>query len=1098
MRFLPVALSFLFLASVAHAQVDTAVLIRQVKPQGASLVMQAEALSDQKRYLEAGRALASIDINDSVYLSYVTRAAQLLSDTTAGEADIAAILATLQKYYPQEARIRQLCRAYYHCAGQRTDSVLAATNDVLTRTPTRAALSNIRTGYLIGKKEYARMYEDAKVYLPFQPFNGTDIKRLALAAYQERRYGQFYAWCLFGLANMTSEGEAAIFLGLIEQVMLEGVEPAKGPATLPKIEALDDLDDILQSGAAAKSTYKYRGPMGDLRMMKQIHLFFSGLKQRSFSGSSALETVVLPYITLLQDQELWPVIAGGAVYLSTRGKYGKEADLKRWLGMRMDMMFKVPALHTVNFRGKAYTVESRYTADNGEVSTLVEGSFDPKNWSQIHVVKLYRAGTPEAEFDMKSPGSLEGTYKVYYPDESLEAVKTFRDGKLNGPYTAYTPQGVTTYRADYRDGEEEGDVWYYYPSGAVKKRIRKRMGVATDYESHYYEDGTLKDTVAVQNGKAQGVQKRYSGTGHLTGSFTYTNGELNGPFTTYHTNGAKREEGAYLNGKSQGKFTAYHANGRLRGTTVYENDRVVDTVFQYDEFGRLVEKDFARRDYDNRTEHLFDKGRHYASLTYKGGKLHTLEYYDASGKVTSKQEGLSKGRKTIKLYYPSGRLMTEYAVEEGLRHGRGVEYYPAGGKMTESNYINDALEGPYTGYFSNGKVASTLNYRSGKEEGLQLYYHANGKLRSAYYREAGMEEGYVQGYDTKGRISNRNPYIGGEQVGWSQRVDSANALRIESRIRNGTQDRIRYYLYGRFYSDVDELGRNGVVEVRDSLKRLYRVITYKDGIRFGKEGFFHPATGKPYSEVFSNGTDYQGPYHVYDEMGKPFRESVYTDRGQLTGAVSNYIAGELDSRETYMPEKDSSHTVTYGPYGKVSSTYGELNDETEGWRTYYDPMTGSVAGFLYFEDDMVTGYAEPDAAGKPKALILLTEEHQTVTTHYASGKKALEFEVMNGMRNGIFRRYYESGALFLDMTYVNGRSDGRLQEFYQDGKPATDEHYICGERFGAGRYYYANGRLRAELNYYDSDREGWQRYYAETGASVGEFWDKANLAIRKK
>lgn len=1098
MRFLPVALVLFFLVPYAQAQVDTAILIRQVKPQGASLVAQADELENQKRYLEAGRRLASMDINDSLYLSYITQAAQLLSDTTAGEADIAAILATLQKYYPQETRIRQLCRAYYHSAAQRTDSVLAATNDVLTRTPSRASLSNIRSGYLVDKKLYAQMYEDAKVYLPFQPFNGTDIKRLALAAYHERKYGQFYAWCLFGLANMTNEGEAATFLALIEQVMLEGVEPAKGAATLPKIEALDDLDDILQSGAAAKNTYKYRGPMSDLRMMKQVHLFFSGLKQRSFIGNSALETVVLPYITLLQDQELWPVIAGGAVYLSTRGKYGKEADLKRWLGMRMEMMFKVPALHTVNFRGKAYTVESRYTSDNGEVATLVEGNFDPKNWSQIHVLKLYRSGTQETEFDMKSPGTVEGTYKVFHPDESLEAIKTFSGGKLNGPYTAYTAQGVMTYKADYKNDQEDGDVWYYYPSGALKKRTRKLMGEFADYESHYYEDGTLKDTVPVQNGKATGVQKRYSGTGHLTGSFTYVNGELNGPFTTYYTNGAKHEEGAYLNGKSHGKFTAYHPNGRLRGTTVYENDRVVDTVFRYNAFGRLEEKDFARRDYDNRTEHMFDKGRHYASFTYKSGKLHIVEYYDAAGKVTSSQEGLSKGRKTIKLYYPNGKLMTEYAVEDGLQHGRRTDYYPTGGKMNEANYINDEREGVYTGYFSNGKVASELNYRSGKEHGLQLYYHANGKLRTVYYSETGNQEGYVLRYNTKGRLTNRDPYVGGESVGWSQTVDSANALRIESRTRNGSQDMLRYYLYGKFYTDVNELGRNGVVEVRDSLKRLYRTITYKDGIRFGKEGFFHPATGKPYSEAFSNGNDLQGAYKVYDETGKLFRESMYTDRGQLTGVASFYIAGDLDSKETSMPDKDSSHTVIYGPYGKASSTYGELNDNTEGWRTYYDPMTGSVAGFLYFEDDMIVGYAEPDAAGKPKSLILLTEERQTITTHYASGKKALELEVMNGLRNGAFKRYYESGALFVDMTFLNGHYDGRLQEFYQDGKPSMDEHYVCGERYGTSRYYYPTGKLRAELNYYDNDKEGWQRYYSETGALIGEFWDKANLAIRKK
>lgn len=53
--------------------------------------------------------------------------------------------------------------------------------------------------------------------------------------------------------------------------------------------------------------------------------------------------------------------------------------------------------------------------------------------------------------------------------------------------------------------------------------------------------------------------------------------------------------------------------------------------------------------------------------------------------------------------------------------------------------------------------------------------------------------------------------------------------------------------------------------------------------------------------------------------------------------------------------------------------------------------------------------------------------------HFASG--ALEFEcpLVNGVRQGVARRWYEDSALFSEAHYVNGELDGQLRQWSPDG-----------------------------------------------------------------
>ena len=105
-----------------------------------------------------------------------------------------------------------------------------------------------------------------------------------------------------------------------------------------------------------------------------------------------------------------------------------------------------------------------------------------------------------------------------------------------------------------------------------------------------------------------------------------------------------------------------------------ENDVAVDTSYEYNVNGKLVEKDVFQRDFGNRTEYLYDEGKRYAMVTYQSDKPATAVYYDRTGKEISKQEKISKGTKDRKLYNLDGGVFREFSMVDGKVTGQVKNY----------------------------------------------------------------------------------------------------------------------------------------------------------------------------------------------------------------------------------------------------------------------------------------------------------------------------------------------------------------------------------------------------------------------------------------
>lgn len=79
-------------------------------------------------------------------------------------------------------------------------------------------------------------------------------------------------------------------------------------------------------------------------------------------------------------------------------------------------------------------------------------------------------------------------------------------------------------------------------------------------------------------------------------------------------------------------------------------------------------------------------------------------------------------------YYPSGELMAEGFMKDGLRHGLWTGYGKTGNLKSRVEYVNGEQQGAAIVYYENGGVYYTGDYKDDKKIGIWRFYDTAGKL----------------------------------------------------------------------------------------------------------------------------------------------------------------------------------------------------------------------------------------------------------------------------------------------------------------------------------------------------------------------------------
>jgi len=281
------------------------------------------------------------------------------------------------------------------------------------------------------------------------------------------------------------------------------------------------------------------------------------------------------------------------------------------------------------------------------------------------IVLMQHNGKPMSEYSYVN-GHMEGLYKSYFPDGSIQTMQYYKNGLDDSTYVAYHYGGKVAAEGKYHLGNKVGEWKNYRANGTLNMTERYENGEVNGTRTYYYENGKVDTEMSFEGGDREGPTKKYSMDGKLlyilnykqgtAVSYTYPDaaGKLL-PLIPIPTTGAK--------------VNTYYANGKLSSSFAYSDGK------------------------SNGPDLLF----------YPDGKPwieSTVEYSNTEGKY--------------KVYYPSGQLNIEYNYENDNLHGPYKEYSEKGTIKEEGNYYNGYVHGERKYYDENGKLKETRIYYYGK------------------------------------------------------------------------------------------------------------------------------------------------------------------------------------------------------------------------------------------------------------------------------------------------------------------------------------------------------------------------------------------------
>ena len=97
-----------------------------------------------------------------------------------------------------------------------------------------------------------------------------------------------------------------------------------------------------------------------------------------------------------------------------------------------------------------------------------------------------------------------------------------------------------------------------------------------------------------------------------------------------------------------------------------------------------------------------------------------------------------------------------------------------------------------------------------------------------------------------------------------------------------------------------------------------------------------------------------------------------------------------------------------------------------------------------------------------------------------------EETIVNGKRNGLFKKWYTNGVLCVKTKYKNNIIVGEYVSWYDNGKPECSFFCENGQFNGVYRTWWRNGQLNRELFYEKGVQVGVERMWWDSGQQVLE------------
>jgi antitoxin component YwqK of YwqJK toxin-antitoxin module len=399
----------------------------------------------------------------------------------------------------------------------------------------------------------------------------------------------------------------------------------------------------------------------------------------------------------------------------------------------------------------------------------------------------YKNGKVRAEYINKDD-QLDGIYKSYFDDGQLQSEGYYVAGQKQGYWYTYNILGKLIEREYYLDGEFHGPQRYYFGNGKQSKVIWFDKGEETkiqkfdtlgkvvfDYKIQLGKDNFITEvnplnkksrTFHLTRNFLQGEQLNYLPNQQIFARSYFVNGNYDSVYTVYYPNGKVRVEGRYNQGSRQGAWKYYSPEGKLNSVNYYLNDESegIDSVF-YENGALEITVPYVSDDRHGWLCKYAPGGELMYKLHYRYGYLVGYTYEQADGTFIKEIPVENSGNPvTIKAYYKSGQVSTEFVYQNGDYHGKRNIYYPNGKVQFTVNYVNGNQDGEEKEYFPNGQVNYEKTYKNDRLHGAHKKYNEAGKLLMVENYVEGYEHGKSMYYDSTGKLQYTITNYWGEEM----------------------------------------------------------------------------------------------------------------------------------------------------------------------------------------------------------------------------------------------------------------------------------------------------------------------------------------------
>jgi antitoxin component YwqK of YwqJK toxin-antitoxin module len=178
----------------------------------------------------------------------------------------------------------------------------------------------------------------------------------------------------------------------------------------------------------------------------------------------------------------------------------------------------------------------------------------------------------EGEFKDDKP---VGTFKYYYPTDTVRAVMKFRNEGKVAYAKLFHPNGKKMAEGKYVNKEVKDSTWIYYDeAGVLISKENYKSGKKNGACYVYFPDGKVSEEKTYRDDVLNGDFKEYFDSQVLKSKGQYVNGQLEGRISYFYPNGVEVAAGFYKNGSKNVPWIYKTECGKIREKELYRNGKL--------------------------------------------------------------------------------------------------------------------------------------------------------------------------------------------------------------------------------------------------------------------------------------------------------------------------------------------------------------------------------------------------------------------------------------------------------------------------------------------------------------------------------------------